>query len=177
MRHAWSYSCSFLILKCWHHEILIQPTVPRPRHDGVSGYSSGSKRSLSSSSTSALSSAIVLRRRRQVYSPSSATVVLVVAVTAHYTSLGIGANRLAATLRWEAHLAKLAGVLKGLTDNQTNLVVALLRDARRVLVAAIHELDEPVRQPWLDFARCARPPRSRHRAVCPRDADAPDHRR
>src|SRR5690242_14269415 len=62
----------------------------------------------------------------------------------------VAAHSLDTLLRGEAYAPEHAGMLEGLADDDAHLVVIEVSDAGRILIAALHELDEAIRQDRLD---------------------------
>src|SRR5690348_18497895 len=72
--------------------------------------------------------------------------VFLLALVAQHGVADVAAADPAALGSGEADLAEHLGVLEGLADDQLELTVAEIGDSGAALVAALHELDQPVRQ-------------------------------
>src|SRR5579859_4342081 len=73
-------------------------------------------------------------------------VFILIAIIAQHAVLRVSANGIAAALRWEADLAKHAGVLVLFANHQAHLPVLHRQDSSCVAVATLHEVYQTVRQ-------------------------------
>src|SRR5581483_8803494 len=73
-------------------------------------------------------------------------VVIIVSVITQHAVFGVSANDFTTALRREAHLAEHVRMLVLFADHQAHLPIFHRQDSRRVTVAALHEINNAIRQ-------------------------------